>query len=97
MSAEDRMGFWLPLIILALYLKNIYLVKQISGLALENKILVVKLKQIDTDPSIIRSHDNRGNVKEFLFSKQDSSTASARESKEEITKSSASGSEVGFC
>ncbi|XWS36878.1 hypothetical protein CRYUN_Cryun20dG0123000 [Craigia yunnanensis] len=68
--------------------------QQISGLALENKILVVKLKQIDTDPSIIRSHDNRGNAKESLFSKQDSSTASARESKEEITKLSASGSEL---
>ncbi|XWS47529.1 hypothetical protein CRYUN_Cryun14cG0160200 [Craigia yunnanensis] len=68
--------------------------QQISGLAVENKILVVKLKQTDRDPSIIRSHENRGNVKEFLFSKQDSSTASARESKEEKTKSSASGSEL---
>lgn len=70
--------------------------KQISGLALENKILVVKLKQTDKDPSIIGSHENKGNVKEFLFSKQDSSTAFARESKEEIIKSSASASEVVF-
>ncbi|XVF20888.1 hypothetical protein REPUB_Repub12eG0042300 [Reevesia pubescens] len=68
--------------------------QQISGLALENKILVVKLKKNDMGSSIIGSHENRGNVKEFLFSKQDSSTASARESKEEIIKSSASGSEL---
>ncbi|XVF71360.1 hypothetical protein PTKIN_Ptkin12aG0030900 [Pterospermum kingtungense] len=67
--------------------------QQISGLALENKILVVKLKQTEKDPSIIGSHETRGNVKEFLFSKQDSSTAFARESKEEIIKSSASASE----
>ncbi|EOY03857.1 PREDICTED: WPP domain-interacting tail-anchored protein 1 isoform X2 [Theobroma cacao] len=65
--------------------------QQISALALENKILVVKLKQTDKDPSIIGSHENRGNVKEFLFSKQDSSTASANE---EITKLSADGSEL---
>ncbi|XVE78610.1 hypothetical protein DITRI_Ditri13aG0160000 [Diplodiscus trichospermus] len=70
--------------------------QQISGLAVENKILVVKLKQTDMDPSIIRSHENRGNVKEFSFSKQDSSTASGGEIKEEITKSSTSGSEVSF-
>ncbi|XP_022727511.1 WPP domain-interacting tail-anchored protein 1-like isoform X2 [Durio zibethinus] len=68
--------------------------QQISGLALKNKILVVKLKQTDRDPSIVRSHENRGNVEEFFFSKQDSSTAAARESKEEITKLSASGSEL---
>ncbi|XP_021296420.1 WPP domain-interacting tail-anchored protein 1 isoform X2 [Herrania umbratica] len=68
--------------------------QQISALALENKILVVKLKQTDKDPSIIGSHESRGNVKEFLFSKQDSSTASARESNEEITKLSADGSEL---
>ncbi|XVF81845.1 hypothetical protein PTKIN_Ptkin15bG0188400 [Pterospermum kingtungense] len=71
--------------------------QQISGLALENKILVVKLNQKDRDPSITKSHENRDNVKEFSFSKQDSSTASARESKEEITKSCASGSEVSCC
>ncbi|XWS75610.1 hypothetical protein CRYUN_Cryun01aG0105800 [Craigia yunnanensis] len=68
--------------------------QQISGLALENKILVVKMKQTDKGPSIIGSRENRGNVKEFLFSKQDFTTAFARESKEEITKSSASASEL---
>ncbi|XVF31642.1 hypothetical protein REPUB_Repub17cG0008900 [Reevesia pubescens] len=68
--------------------------QQISGLALENKILVVKLKQTDKDFSIIGSGQNMSDLKEFLFPKEDSSTASARESKEEITESSASGSEL---
>ncbi|MBA0729565.1 hypothetical protein Golax_020589 [Gossypium laxum] len=70
--------------------------QQISGLATENKVLIVKLKQTYKDHSIVQSHENKGNVKDFLFSKQDSTAASARETKEEITKSPVGGSEVGF-
>ncbi|GMI73432.1 WPP domain-interacting protein 1 [Hibiscus trionum] len=65
--------------------------QQISRLAKENKILVVKLKQTGQDPSIIAGH--KENVKDLFFSKQDSSAASAIEAKEEITKSTTSGSE----
>ncbi|KAE8659349.1 WPP domain-interacting protein 1, putative isoform 1 [Hibiscus syriacus] len=65
--------------------------QQISGLAKENKILVVKLKQADKDPVIIESH--KENVKDFFFSNQYSTAAFAREAKEEIAKSAASGSE----
>ncbi|KAH1072716.1 hypothetical protein J1N35_025044 [Gossypium stocksii] len=68
--------------------------QQISGLATENKVLIVKLKQTYKDHSIVQSHENKGNVKDFLFSKQDSTAVSARETKEEITKSSVSGSEL---
>ncbi|KAG4168965.1 hypothetical protein ERO13_A12G056901v2 [Gossypium hirsutum] len=67
--------------------------QQISGLATENKVLIVKLKQTYKDHSIVQSHENKGNVKDFLFSKQDSTAAPARETKEEITKSSVGGSE----
>ncbi|OMO75782.1 hypothetical protein COLO4_25875 [Corchorus olitorius] len=67
--------------------------QQISALAMENKILVVKLRQTNKDPSIIVSHENRSNVDDILFSEQNSNTASARESKEETTKLSADGSE----
>ncbi|KAE8662393.1 WPP domain-interacting protein 1, putative isoform 1 [Hibiscus syriacus] len=65
--------------------------QQISGLAKENKILVVKLKKTDKDPFIIGSH--KENVKDFFLSKQDPAAAFAREAKEEIAKSAASGSE----
>ncbi|KHG15874.1 WPP domain-interacting tail-anchored 1 -like protein [Gossypium arboreum] len=67
--------------------------QQISGLATENKVLIVKLKQTYRDHSIVQSHENKGNVKDFLFSKQDSTAAPARETKEEIAKSSVGGSE----
>ncbi|KAB1998015.1 hypothetical protein ES319_D12G061100v1 [Gossypium barbadense] len=68
--------------------------QQISGLATENKVLIVKLKETYKDHSIVQSHENKGNVKDFLFSKQDSTAASARETKEEITKSPVGGSEL---
>ncbi|KAK8631179.1 hypothetical protein V6N13_079940 [Hibiscus sabdariffa] len=67
--------------------------QQISRLAKENKILVVKLKQTDQDSSIIGSQ--KENVKDLFSSKQDSTAASAREAKEEIAKSTASGFEMG--
>ncbi|GLU10872.1 hypothetical protein SLE2022_276510 [Rubroshorea leprosula] len=68
--------------------------QQMSALAVENKILIVKLKKLDKYPSMVLNNENTGNCKEYLFSKQDLANAPcARESKE-VTEASAAGSEV---
>ncbi|GLT30814.1 hypothetical protein SLA2020_055990 [Shorea laevis] len=56
--------------------------RQISALAVENKILIMKLKKTDKNDSVVLSHENTVNCKEFLFPKQDRVAAPARESKE---------------
>ncbi|GLU01711.1 hypothetical protein SLE2022_190010 [Rubroshorea leprosula] len=56
--------------------------RQISVLAVENKILIVKLKKMDENASAVLSPENTVNCKEFLFSKQDLVAAPARGSNE---------------
>lgn len=69
--------------------------KQLSLLAMENKILAAKLQQANQD-SVVKDHSNTIETKE-IASKQDFTTASAttcsREIQEDQTKLSATGSE----
>lgn len=67
---------------------------QISSLAVENQILVVKLQQ-NKHPSVASGHYSGENSKGFSFSKHDlTAVTCARETKEEVTVLLATGSEV---
>lgn len=67
--------------------------KQISTLAMENKILLLQLQKMKKDPSVNIDLNGGGNSKEFSLPKHDlTDITCARESKEELTKLSATGS-----
>lgn len=66
---------------------------QISSLAMENKILIAKLQHTNRHPSVVVGHDDRGNDKEPIFSKNDLAAAT-HTNKEEITELSSAGYEV---
>ncbi|KAE8021868.1 hypothetical protein FH972_007718 [Carpinus fangiana] len=69
--------------------------KQISSLAVENQILVVKLQQ-NMHPSVASGHYSGEDSKGFLFAKHDLTDVTlARETKEEATELLATGSELG--
>ncbi|KAL5582048.1 hypothetical protein UlMin_014490 [Ulmus minor] len=60
--------------------------KQISSLAIENKILVLKLQESNKHPSVVMKHDNKENAKEFKPSKHDLAAATCIvDNKEEVT------------
>lgn len=68
--------------------------KQISSLAVENQILVVKLQQ-NKHPSVASGHYSGENSKGFSFPKHDlTAVTCARETKEEVTELLAPGSEL---
>lgn len=71
--------------------------KQITSLAKENKILVVKLQQTNKDPSVIMSFSRKGNGKDMLFPEDElttSTTTRAKACKEEVTEVTATSFEV---
>lgn len=82
------MGFLLIVRCLMCYL-------QISSLAMENKILGMKLQESNKHPPGVMKHDNRGNGKESMPPKHDLSTATCSKDKEEVTVASTISSKVG--
>lgn len=64
---------------------------------MENKILLLQLQKMKKDPSVNIDLNGGGNSKEFSLPKHDlTDITCARESKEELTKLSATGSMVGI-
>lgn len=69
---------------------------QISTLTAENNNLLLKLQQMNMHHSVDIGHNGRGNSEEFSLPKHDlTDVTCARESKEEVTELSATGSMVG--
>lgn len=69
---------------------------QISTLTVENNNLQLKLQQMNVHRPVDIGHNGRGNSEEFSLPKHDlTDVTCARESKEEMTELSATGSMVG--
>ncbi|KAG2715370.1 hypothetical protein I3843_03G075800 [Carya illinoinensis] len=68
--------------------------KQLSSLAMENQILLVRLQHMNKDSSVTIGHNTGENIKEFFFPEHDlAAVSSARGSNEEISELPPSGSE----
>ncbi|XP_062106405.1 WPP domain-interacting tail-anchored protein 1 isoform X1 [Humulus lupulus] len=86
MTAAEGISFQTKVItnlVMQLAFEREHLHKQISSLATENKILGMKLQE--SNEHVVMRHDYRGHDKEFMRPKDDLSTATGSEVKEEDT------------
>ncbi|XP_015880495.2 WPP domain-interacting tail-anchored protein 1 [Ziziphus jujuba] len=77
-------------LVMQLALERERLHKQISTLAMENKILILKVQHTNSHPSVVVGHSNIRNDNELVFSKHDLACTN----KEEVTELSSAGSKM---